>query len=793
MSGSAAPESPRPAFLKRHRKKLIVAGSIAAGLAFTVLFIGPAIAASIIRAKIKDAVAENLDATAEIGSVSFSWSGRIRLEDLVIRDRSGATVASAETVDVDVSILPALRGRYIADVRVDAPRLDLQRAPDGRLNLETLAKPPRKPAAAAPGKAALPSVQVKLAVTGGVLAVQGETALWNGAANVTVESLDKPIRFEASATHVRASGEFALPDSKGTLKIDIEGLPIAPFAPVADLKSLEGKVDGSLEYKMASAKEIHGGGTIRISSIAVNSAKVPDVTIVQDFGERPKVTIQAGDALTVEVRGDLPFEGAFTASANLKPLSDLAAQFISIQKGQRIEGTASARGTFSTGAVIAIRLDEAVAKVKGAELRASGRIEGSSVAIKMEADLAPDELKPVLDLPFAGPRVTVRADITEKSVKGLVTAPMLKIGGFDQTNLKAEFTVVPSAPGFELRSFEIRTDSLTATAKGFLRDSLADCSGSATVTLGSFVRGGLTASGTLDVKLDKGRLSTEGRLGVNEGTVALKVDADFGPTSPVSRIDLTFEKVRANADMGRFLELIHPVFALSAGAGGRLDGVVEAGLNVSYAGVITPEIMSGKLDNLRTDRVNGGGRFELKDAEIRGSELLGLLINSLAGERREIRMRPVEFKIAAGRIVYDKPWPWTISGSETNFTGSIGIDRTLDLVWHIPVTDELASRVPALKASRGKTLEAPLKGTVWHPRLAWKEIVGQAVGDKLENLLGGRDEKKAQKLLEEADKLYSEGRKAEAAEKYRKIKDDCDRTRVYKENKDLIRQRMTEK
>jgi hypothetical protein len=791
--------------LRRHRKKLIIAGSVAGAVLLSILFVGPAIAASIIRGKIAAAVAENLDATAEIGSVSFSWGGRIRIDDLVIRDRSGASVGSVESIEADVSLGSALRGRYIADVRIDAPRLSLRRAPDGRLNVQTLPKPAKEPAPPAPAaphiKGPLPFVQAKVRVTGGVLAVEGETALWNGTATVTVDSLDKPIRFEASANHLRASGEFALPDSKGAVKIDIESLPIAPLAPVADLKSLEGRVDGSLEYRMASAKEIAGGGNLRISSLAVNSAKVPDVLIVQSFQDHPIVRIEAGDALLVELRGNLPFEGTFGVISNLGPLSDLAAQFIAIRKGQRLEGTASARGTFSTGSGIAIRIDEAVAKIKGAELRASGRIEGPSIAIKVESDLAPDDLKALLDLPLAGPRITVRAEVTEKSVKGLITAPMLRIADFEQSNLKAEFEVAPSQPGFELRSFEIRTDTLTATAKGHLRGGLADSSVGASVTLGNLTRGGLTASGKLDLKLEGGRASAEGRLDVNEGNIAVRVDADLRPAqekqASSSRIDLAFEKVRANAQMGRFLELLHPVFAVAGDGGGKVDGRIDAALNLTYSSALTAEMLSGKLDNLRTDRLNGGGRFELRDAEVRGSELLGQLFGSLAGDRREIRMRPVEFRIDAGRIVYDKPWQWTVSGSETTFTGSVGIDRTLDLMWHIPVTDELASRVPALKASRGKTIDAPIKGSVWHPRLGWKEVVGQAVEDKLEKgiegLLGGRDEKKAQKLLEEADALYGEGRKAEAAEKYRRIKDDLDRTRVYKENRDRIRQRMNEK
>jgi hypothetical protein len=112
-------------------------------------------------------------------------------------------------------------------------------------------------------------------------------------------------------------------------------------------------------------------------------------------------------------------------------------------------------------------------------------------------------------------------------------------------------------------------------------------------------------------------------------------------------------------------------------------------------------------------------------------------------------------------------------------------------MWHIPVTDQLASK---LKVAKGQMYEIAIKGTVTHPKLDMKGAIKQVAEEKvadaaqkgLESLLGGKDEKKAQKLLDEADPLYAEGKKAEAAEKYRKIKDDYRKTRVYKDNKDRI-------
>jgi len=242
------------------------------------------------------------------------------------------------------------------------------------------------------------------------------------------------------------------------------------------------------------------------------------------------------------------------------------------------------------------------------------------------------------------------------------------------------------------------------------------------------------------------------------------------------------------------LQLIHPVFSIAGGAAGTLDGRVEASLSIRYDGPLTADLLAAAWDEIPKAGFNGGGKFEIRECQINGSALLGEIFGSLAGEKREVKMHPIQFRIVAGRVIYDNPWSWTISGSDTTFTGSIGLDRTLDMVWHIPVTDDLAQRVPALKSSKGKTLEAPIIGTVEKPRLGWKEVVAKVAGDRveeaakkgLENLLGGKDEKKAKTLLEEADALAGQGKKAEAAEKYRKIKDDYGRTRVYKDNKERI-------
>ncbi|HKS16917.1 MAG TPA: hypothetical protein VJU16_06365 [Planctomycetota bacterium] len=293
-------------------------------------------------------------------------------------------------------------------------------------------------------------------------------------------------------------------------------------------------------------------------------------------------------------------------------------------------------------------------------------------------------------------------------------------------------------------------------------------------------------SGTCSFKHDRGRVSFLGSTAVKDGAVKIALEADLGdsPTSPAAHASVILERVPLDARMGPILEILHP--ALSA-AGGNLDGTVDGKLSLRH-----DRPLRGSEDDLLKG-MSGTGSVHIQNCTFAGSQLLGQLMAALSTEKRDVKLNPVEFRIADGRIHYDKPWQWTISGSETTFTGSIGLDRTLDMMWHIPVTEELASK---LRVAKGQTYEIGIKGTVTRPRLDMKGAIKQVAEEKiedaakkgLESLLGGKDEKKAEKLLEEGDALRKEGKTAEAAAKYRKIKDDYRKTRVYKDNKERIDQ-----
>lgn len=344
-----------------------------------------------------------------------------------------------------------------------------------------------------------------------------------------------------------------------------------------------------------------------------------------------------------------------------------------------------------------------------------------------------------------------------------IDSPRLEIrrgadGNLNLTTLMKPTTATPSAPSGKT---SIPRDLPYVNLKLTLANATAFFPGEKESTQ-------FDISGAFDFTHDAGRVTLTGSCAVKEGTVSISAEAilDGG-----AKAEIKLARVPLDARMGPLLELLHPAFSI---AGGTLDGAVDGSLALEYL-----------------KEISGAGRIEIRDCTFKGSELLGVLMTTLATEQREVRLKPVEFRIADGRIHYDKPWQWTISGSDTTFTGSIGLDRTLDMMWHIPVTEKLASK---LKVAQGQTYEVGIKGTVTRPKLDMKGAIKQVAEEKiedaakkgLESLLGGKEEKKAEKLLEEADAFLRQKRTDDAAAKYRKIKDDYRKTRVYKDNKDRI-------
>jgi hypothetical protein len=165
-----------------------------------------------------------------------------------------------------------------------------------------------------------------------------------------------------------------------------------------------------------------------------------------------------------------------------------------------------------------------------------------------------------------------------------------------------------------------------------------------------------------------------------------------------------------------------------------------------------------------------------------------------------------------GRLAYAEPWVWRVSGIDTSFTGSLGLDLSLDLAWHVPVTERLVQKHGFLESLAGQTISIPITGSVSAPRLEWdgalKGLAERAAKAELERkareklgglggILGegkggdGEGGKAAtpEELLASADRLWDEGQREQARALYREILDKHKLSLVYALNKKRIKDR----
>lgn len=403
-------------------------------------------------------------------------------------------------------------------------------------------------------------------------------------------------------------------------------------------------------------------------------------------------------------------------------------------------------------------------------------------------------------------------------------------GDMEFKGMKGDFVYVPDKLGAVLHPWlfggtltgaeeQKVSFTLDGKAKDFdLVRMLRSSQGGAKIGIGQFTTSGLAAKGTVDATIRDEHARTASDLGVNGGAARMKMDVDLrepsGTVEPVSTMSFGLKDVGANAEVSPILQLIHPIFGRVDQVNGLIEGRIDATIDLEYRAPVTtkllkdlnlPEAKGGGWKNLRKEPINGKGRFAVTGLSLKGSPFLTDLLEKLEVASLEgLNLDPVEFTIQDGRVCYSNPVSLKIGGQTTLWTGSIGLDQTLDLVWEIPVSDRLVAKYSFMKYWAGQAVRVNVKGTCARPELQWgaliedltrqaaRKVIEEKAAEALEGLLN-KDEKKARGLLEEADKLYDQGKKADAAQLYKRIRSDYGKTRVFEKNKERIQQRESEK
>ena len=363
---------------------------------------------------------------------------------------------------------------------------------------------------------------------------------------------------------------------------------------------------------------------------------------------------------------------------------------------------------------------------------------------------------------------------------GAVLAPLLpgKLSGAEEQ--RVHFTLDGHARDFDL---------VTLLAGSQARVDLG---------IGRFERPEGVLDGALVMETKDERLFLRGDLGANGGTLQVDGELDLAQEreSPRSKLTLTAKGVQANARLAPWLARLHPAFATAQAAHGSLDGVIGLGLDLAYDAPLPPEALTAGWAALPKEPIHGAGRLEIHALALRGSPLFALLSGFGVDVEKTLDLRPIEFTIEKGRVTYAKPWIWSFAGTETTFTGSLGLDESLDLAWNVPISAELVERWNFLASLEGERLSIPLRGSVRAPRLEadglLKDLAAKAAKRELESRLGlggqGKGDDPAT-LLERADTLWSQGQKTEAAALYTRLREDFKLSLTYALNKDRIKDR----
>ena len=383
-------------------------------------------------------------------------------------------------------------------------------------------------------------------------------------------------------------------------------------------------------------------------------------------------------------------------------------------------------------------------------------------------------------------------------------------------------------------TLEAQGDLAELTPEGLLRDIEAQLeAGVGRLTVLDF-----TAQGKVRAQLGGGRLTLTSDLGLNGGAFDLEADLDAaGLLSETGARDTTFSvglaDVGIGAELAPLLAALHPMLAANqALAKGGLDGTVDARVSFSVEAPLILAQLQEDPDSFPLNALSAEGSLGLA-AALSDLPLVGELSQALGVDLKDgAVLKPFAFSIRDGRVGYDKPWTWTIDGLPTSFTGSVGLDRSLDLVWRVPITERLANKSTLLQRLSGKDLAIPMGGTLLDPKLdlagALQGVAGDALRetledelldqlegiglddltgggdlggalDQLENQLGlgGDSDSNAKsgelndpvKLFAEANRLWKAGDRAAAQPLYRRIEKEFRLSPTYLLNKKRIKKR----
>ncbi len=240
----------------------------------------------------------------------------------------------------------------------------------------------------------------------------------------------------------------------------------------------------------------------------------------------------------------------------------------------------------------------------------------------------------------------------------------------------------------------------------------------------------------IPVRMGDGVLESKIHAGLNGGTLALDPVCRFTGEPPLLRIPdnsrvLTGVELQQPLAEG-VLARLHPLFGVLARPTGTLD--------MDLASFTWPLVAKG-ADQARFKAIFDVSRVNLDSTGVL-REVLALA--GLGQEKLTLRDSTVTCTGEQGRIACT-PVKILVAGSEMVISGSVGMDRTLDYLLQVPVTENLVGR-EGYRVLEGTTLKVPIRGTLGEPVFN-RDMVTAAVSDLLRQAAGKEIRKQIEKAL----------------------------------------------
>jgi hypothetical protein len=215
------------------------------------------------------------------------------------------------------------------------------------------------------------------------------------------------------------------------------------------------------------------------------------------------------------------------------------------------------------------------------------------------------------------------------------------------------------------------------------------------------VAGGfVNVGGALDLKGDSARLVVEEPLQLVEG------------------VPLEGEQLQA------YLRYASPVLAASMNAKGKVFATIEA--------------MDVPLAEGKGSLATAAGRYRIDEFQTVMAGPLGRVLGA-AGAQTETPVHPfgpVNVTLADGKFRIAEHDLQYSTNTRLRFGGTIGLDKTMNVVVGVPLTDELLAKqkvsASAMPYLRGQTVSLPLTGTLDEPKLdekAMGQLIAKAVAE----------------------------------------------------------------